>query len=156
MVGYDGTILQSQEGYTTRVIDSYTTSPLLEIAGYREGNTVHKWILGSSFQVLYQSYVITDAIPPGQSGTPAFSLRQNYPNPFNPSTTIGYTLARRSHVTLSVYNTLGQQVAALINENQESGSHEVRFDGSGLASGVYFYRIQAGDFVQTKRLILLR
>ena len=156
MVGYDGTILQSQEGYTTRVIDSYTTSPLLEIAGYREGNTVHKWILGSSFQVLYQSYVITDAIPPGQSGTPAFSLRQNYPSPFNPSPMIGYTLARRSHVTLSVYNTLGQQVAALINENQESGNHEVRFDGSGLASGVYFYRIQAGDFVQTKRLILLR
>jgi hypothetical protein len=85
-----------------------------------------------------------------------FVLSQNYPNPFNPSTTIGYGLPRSSYVTLSVYNTLGQQIAVLFRGNQEAGYHEVRFDGPGLASGVYFYRLEAGGFVQTKSLLLLR
>ena len=84
-----------------------------------------------------------------------FKLEQNFPNPFNPSTTIRYALPGRSHVTLSVFTTLGQQVATLINESQDAGYHEVRFDGTGLASGVYFYRIQAGDVVRTKKLLLL-
>jgi hypothetical protein len=86
----------------------------------------------------------------------AFLLYQNYPNPFNPATSIRYGLSAKSHVTLLVFNTLGQQVASLVNETQESGYHEVKFDGSSLASGVYFYRLQAGTFVQTKRLLLLR
>ena len=95
-----------------------------------------------------------------QKQTTSFSgktrLEQNYPNPFNPSTTISYALTTRSHVTLTVFNTLGQQVAARINESQEAGYHDVRFDGSGLASGVYFYRLQAGDFVQAKKFVILR
>jgi len=82
-------------------------------------------------------------------------LHQNFPNPFNPSTTIRYGLPVRSHLTLTVFNTLGQQVAVLQNGEQGAGYHEVRFDGSGLSSGVYFYRIQAGDFVQTRTLLLL-
>jgi photosystem II stability/assembly factor-like uncharacterized protein len=85
-----------------------------------------------------------------------FRLEQNYPNPFNPSTTIRYGLPSRSHVTLSVFNTLGQQVGVLQNGEQEAGYHEVQFNGSGLSSGVYFYRIQAGSFVQTRKLLLLR
>jgi Sulfatase-modifying factor enzyme 1/Secretion system C-terminal sorting domain len=85
-----------------------------------------------------------------------FSLYQNYPNPFNPSTVIRYGLANKSNVTLTVFNTLGQQVALLQNGGQEAGYHEVKFDGNRLSSGVYFYRVQAGDFVQTKRLLLIR
>jgi hypothetical protein len=85
-----------------------------------------------------------------------FHLAQNYPNPFNPTTSIRYALPRRSHVTLAVYSTLGQQVATLVSETQDGGYHEVWFDGSGLASGVYFYRIVAGTFVETKRLLILR
>ena len=83
-------------------------------------------------------------------------LMQNYPNPFNPSTTIRYGLPNSSHVTLTVFNTLGQQVGLLQNGEQEAGYHEVRFDGKNLSSGVYFYRIKAGDFVATKRLLLLK
>jgi hypothetical protein len=85
-----------------------------------------------------------------------FSLSA-HPNPFNPSTTIHYSLPNRSPVTLRVFNTLGQEVAQLVNDGMDAGYHEVRFDAaSGLSSGVYLYRIQAGDFVQTKRLLLLR
>jgi len=85
-----------------------------------------------------------------------FALGQNYPNPFNPSTTIKYELPRTSQVTLNVYDILGRQVSVLVNERREAGVHEVKFDGRGLSSGVYFYRIQAGEFVATQRLLLLR
>lgn len=83
-------------------------------------------------------------------------LYQNYPNPFNPSTIIRYALPRRSHVSLAVFNTLGHQVAQLVNGEEEAGFHEVKFDGSGLASGVYFYTMQAGRFVETCKLVLLK
>jgi hypothetical protein len=85
-----------------------------------------------------------------------FGLDQNYPNPFNPSTTIRYAIPERVHVTLSIFNTLGQQVAVLVNENQEAGYHDVRFDGSGVASGVYYYRIQAGGYVKTMKMLTVR
>jgi hypothetical protein len=84
------------------------------------------------------------------------SLDQNYPNPFNPSTTIRFGVPVRSHVTLTILNILGQQMAQLVDDNKEAGYHEVRFEASGLSSGAYFYRIQAGDFVQTRRLLLLK
>jgi hypothetical protein len=92
-----------------------------------------------------------------EKGIPTdFALQQNYPNPFNPSTTIQYGLPHASFVTLTVYNSVGQQVAQLVNEQQQAGYHDIVFRGDGLASGVYFCRLQAGDFVQTKKLMLLR
>ena len=84
------------------------------------------------------------------------TLDQNYPNPFNPTTTIRYALPQPSHVTLTVFNMLCQEVANLVDENQEAGYHEVRFDASGLASGVYFYRLRAGEFVQSRTLVLVK
>jgi hypothetical protein len=85
-----------------------------------------------------------------------YVLDQNYPNPFNPSTTIRYGLPHKSAVQLTVFNTLGQQVAQLVNVEMEAGYHEMRFDGTGLSSGVYFYRLQAEDFVETRKLLLCR
>ncbi len=84
-----------------------------------------------------------------------FYLRQNYPNPFNPSTVIEYGLSTKQQVFLTVHNVLGQQVATLVDAVQEPGTHTVRFDATGLPSGVYFYRLKTADFVQTRRLVLL-
>jgi hypothetical protein len=86
----------------------------------------------------------------------AFGLEQNYPNPFNPSTTIRYALPHRSHVTLTVFSILGQQITTLVNGDIDAGYHTVQFDGSELASGVDLYRMQAGNFVQTRKLLLVR
>jgi hypothetical protein len=83
-------------------------------------------------------------------------LLQNYPNPFNSSTTISYDLPARSHVTLKIFNVLGQEVATLVNGNPEAGRHQVRWDAAGMASGVYLYRLKANAFIETRKLILLR
>jgi hypothetical protein len=103
-----------------------------------------------------QEEQITVDVNPGMAMVTAYELEQNFPNPFNPSTTIRYGLPGRVHMTLTVFNTLGQQITTLIQGVQGPGFHEVSFDGSNLPSGVYFYRLQAGDFTQTKRFVLVR
>ncbi|MBK9097155.1 MAG: T9SS type A sorting domain-containing protein [bacterium] len=85
-----------------------------------------------------------------------FSLSQNFPNPFNPSTVIGYQLPVSSNVTIKVYDPLGREVTTLVNEEKSAGSYEVSFNASHLSSGLYFYRLQVGSFVETKKMILLR
>ena len=87
-----------------------------------------------------------------------FELEQNYPNPFNPSTTINYNIPKTSQVTLTVYNILGGVVKTLVNNEQPPGNYSVRFIAGSkqMASGVYFYRLQAGSFVRTKKMILLQ
>ncbi|MDE3058376.1 MAG: T9SS type A sorting domain-containing protein [Bacteroidota bacterium] len=85
-----------------------------------------------------------------------YSLEQNFPNPFNPSTTIRYGLPEQTHVTLEIFNALGQQVAKMVEQEEPAGMHEVTFDGSKLASGVYFYTLRAGKFIETKKLVILK
>ncbi|MBP3191452.1 starch-binding protein [Natronogracilivirga saccharolytica] len=85
-----------------------------------------------------------------------FGLDQNYPNPFNPVTTIRYQVPESANVTLEVYDVTGQRVATLVNESREAGVHTVEFDATRLASGVYIYRMHAGDFVQSKKLMLVK
>ena len=91
------------------------------------------------------------------AGVPSeFALEQNYPNPFNPTTNIQFSIVNRQLAIVKVYDVLGQEVATLLNEVKDPGTYTVQFDGSGLSSGVYFYRLQAGEFVATKRLLLLK
>ena len=85
-----------------------------------------------------------------------FDLRQNYPNPFNPSTVISYQLTVDSKVSLKIFDILGNEVAVLVQEEQKFGSYEVKFNATGLASGTYIYRLIAGDFVSTKKMIVLK
>jgi hypothetical protein len=85
-----------------------------------------------------------------------FTLVQNYPNPFNPSTSIKYSLAAQSLVSLKVYDILGSEVATLVNTVQGTGAYEVNFNASNLASGLYFYTLKAGNFTSTKKMMLLK
>ncbi len=86
----------------------------------------------------------------------AFALEQNYPNPFNPSTMISYQLPASSNVSLKVFDMLGKEVATLVNARQEAGAYTVNFNANQLSSGVYFYRLQAGNFVATKKMMLVK
>jgi len=115
-------------------------------------------IAGSNGTVLRYRPLVVGAVREreAEQASRGWALWQNYPNPFNPATTIRYALPHSSKVLLAVYNTLGQQVATLVDGSQEAGYHDVRFDGSRLSSGMYFYRLQAGSFVETKKLLILR
>jgi hypothetical protein len=107
----------------------------------------------------------TELPPPSPEGNPAlaelpipteYRLEQNYPNPFNPSTTIRYALPEASYATLKIYDVLGQEIATLVNGVEEAGYKSVTFDAGKLSSGIYFYRLQSGYYVDTKKLLLLR
>ncbi len=86
----------------------------------------------------------------------SYNIYQNYPNPFNPSTTIRYSLPKNDFVNLVIYNTLGQKVSTLVNEYQTSGKYSVQFNASNLPSGVYFYKIESGNFIKVNKMLLLR
>lgn len=107
------------------------------------------------------SLIVTVVVPTGVANHSAvipteFALHQNYPNPFNPSTIIKYDVAQTEYVTLRVYDTNGRVIAVLLNEQKAPGQYLVSFDAGGLRSGVYFYRLQAGSYSQTRKLILMR
>lgn len=99
----------------------------------------------------------TDILPDENTGAPvAYKLMQNYPNPFNPATRIRFTIPERAHVTLKVYNILGQEVATLLNEELSAGNYVSLFEANTLSSGVYFYKLQAGSFSQVKKMLLMK
>jgi hypothetical protein len=126
-----------------------------------EGGMFQMWFDGEKYLPLFGARVGTSwarstavfeewPVPTG------FVLDQNYPNPFNPVTKIRFTIVDRQLTIVSVYDLLGREVATLVNEVKDPGTYEVVFDASGLASGVYLYRLTAGDYVQARRLVLLR
>jgi len=86
----------------------------------------------------------------------SFELLQNYPNPFNPSTSIDYSIAERSNVSIKVYDVLGNEIATLVNTTQDAGKHSINFDASDIASGLYLYKLTAGNFTSTKKMMLLK
>ena len=110
---------------------------------------------GSAY--IYSGFSGAVSVENEMAGLPAeFSLSQNYPNPFNPVTVIEYVLPKAGEVSLIVYNLSGHEVTRLINKNIPAGHHQVIWDASNVSSGIYFYRIQAGDFVQTRKMVLLK
>ncbi|MBI4535293.1 MAG: T9SS type A sorting domain-containing protein [Ignavibacteriae bacterium] len=108
-----------------------------------------------SFQVFLRKTLTS--VGEGETGVASsFKLSQNFPNPFNPGTKIDYTVSKSGPVSIKVYNMLGQEVATLLDQDLSPGQYQVTFDGSALASGVYMYRMQAGSFVESKKMILLK
>jgi hypothetical protein len=96
-----------------------------------------------------------DAVSDGEKIV-LYSLKQNFPNPFNPYTTIEYSIAKAGLVEIEVIDILGRRLKTLVNEFQNRGKHQVNFDASEFSSGIYFYRIRSGEFVQTKKMLLLK
>jgi uncharacterized protein YlxW (UPF0749 family) len=85
-----------------------------------------------------------------------YSLSQNYPNPFNPVTKINYALPKTGHVTMKIYDVTGREIQTLVNDIKQAGNYTVDFNGANLSSGVYFYKIQSGDFISVKRMVLIK
>jgi len=98
---------------------------------------------------------ITD-VGENSSNPTVFKLYDNYPNPFNPSTSIRYSIPEGSFASIKIYNSLGSEVATLVNETKPAGTYEVEFNASDLSSGIYYYTLQAGSFSETKKMILLK
>jgi len=142
----DGTSwVQKNEGMGRQQINSlYTTSDYI-YAG-TQGSSVWRRPLSDIISVNKHGISVPET----------YSLSQNYPNPFNPSTTIDYQLPKSGFVKISVFDVLGQEVKVLTNEFKQAGSYYVKFDAGELPSGVYFYKIQSGDFTSTKKLTLIK
>ncbi|MBT8349182.1 MAG: T9SS type A sorting domain-containing protein, partial [Sulfurovum sp.] len=127
---------------------------LKEIVGGMEVGS-HRIVSGKDI-VISNEEVSLLKITKQQALPTQYSLEQNYPNPFNPSTTIKFSLPEAANVRLTIYNTLGEKVSELVNRNLDAGYHRIEFDASQFASGVYLYRIKANDFVETKKMILMK
>jgi hypothetical protein len=109
-------------------------------------------------RIIYElrSQMITGISDKPATSPTGYSLLQNYPNPFNPNTIIRYQVKRDENVTIKIYNTFGQEISTLVNEEKNAGAYEVTFNAINISSGIYFYQIKAGSFVQTKKMVLLK
>jgi hypothetical protein len=152
-VNAGGNIHSSSTGY------KLSGSAAQPVTGHNSGDSNHSY---AGFWNPWLRQVSTDVEEEENETLPlTFSLSQNYPNPFNPQTVIEYALPHESHVNILVYNILGQKVKVLKDEVEEAGHKIVTWDGkdetgSEVASGIYFYRIQVGDFVKCKKMLLLK
>ena len=150
----------AQGNVRPRTVTNFEFTPT-DTGRYVIQHTVH----GFSSTLIVEDPIVT-AIATRKGLPSQFAVSQNYPNPFNPSTTIRYELPRQSHVVLKIFSMLGQEVATLVDEQKSASRYEVRWDAGGFASGVYFYRLQArsrqdrdgqaGEFVQTRKLVIVR
>lgn len=151
--GVGGGVTDGVTGLTTSQMSGTTASE--HMTGFDFAET---WKLSSGYPALYwQKTEVSTSISDSETELPSrFVLRQNYPNPFNPVTVIPMELPESAIVKLEVYNSLGQKVAILVNEYLPAGTHTINFEAQHLASGVYLYRMHAGEFIQTKRMLLLK
>ncbi|TFB11225.1 T9SS type A sorting domain-containing protein [Candidatus Marinimicrobia bacterium MT.SAG.2] len=124
-----------------------------------DGTSYHLWYTGlasgQKFQIGYATSISVGIADEGVVPE-KYELSQNYPNPFNPETVIRYSIPKAEEVSLVVYNLIGEEVAHLIDERKPAGSYTVKWNASNISSGIYFYRLQAGDFVLTRKMVLLK
>lgn len=157
VVGNYGTIFQTSDFGNSWVIQQQIVvdqrPPILESIFMVKEN--EGWIVGEDGLILKYKGDITN-IESSFEVTPSdFKLFQNYPNPFNPTTTISFQLPEQSEVTIKVFNLLGREVATLLDEIKPAGLHKIEFNASELTSGIYFYQLRAGDYIETRKFILL-
>ncbi|NNJ52873.1 MAG: T9SS type A sorting domain-containing protein, partial [Ignavibacteriaceae bacterium] len=154
-VGYFGTILRTTEGGDNWVSQtSGTTNPLIGVSFTDVNNGTAVGGIGTILKTTtggatYIQETDNRDIPAN------YYLSNNYPNPFNPSTKIKYSIPQSSNVVIKVFDVLGNEIETLVNEEKPAGTYELTWYAEGLPSGVYFYRIQAGSFVETKKMVLI-
>lgn len=152
-------VTKAQDGFAEFVANiNYVTTDVPDTCNINVSITGYGYTPGSSFIIDDLSFgaLATSVDAAGSVVPTVFELSQNYPNPFNPSTLIQYSIPRSSQVRLTVYDMLGREVASLVDAEQAAGTYRARFDGSSLASGTYFYRLQAGEYNQTRKFLLMR
>jgi photosystem II stability/assembly factor-like uncharacterized protein len=167
--GENGTVMYTTNGGSTWVQDpelgDLTTNHIISVAKL-DSNTASALIvssLGGEAALADTTFILTVSSEPivgidvEHNLPPAtFNIFQNFPNPYNPTTIINYQVADAGFVTLKVYDVIGNEVASLVNENKGQGSYIIMFDATNLPSGIYFYRLQAGSFVETKKMVLMK
>jgi hypothetical protein len=156
IVSNDGFILSTTNGGDSWTAQSPAGQCTLHSTFFLDNNS--GWVVGSGGTVLKTRIENINSVNDKDHGQLArtFGLSQNYPNPFNPSTIITFSLPTRSFVSLKVFDGLGREIGILVNKELVAGTYTVKWNASGMASGVYFYRLHAGTFTESKKLILLR
>ncbi len=169
-VGQGGVMIRTTNGGTNWILQQEPMSKFFRSVFFLDDKT--GWLVGNGGAILSTKTAgeVTTTVLDNKYNIPnTFSLSQNYPNPFNPTTKIEYTIptspqtplfnkerGRGEVIILKIYDILGREIKTLVNKQQPPGNYEVTFDGSEFASGVYFYRLQVGNYSQTKKLILLK
>jgi photosystem II stability/assembly factor-like uncharacterized protein len=156
VVGFGGTILRTTNGGTTWTEQTSGTNNWLSSVSFTDAD--NGWAVGWNGTILHTTNGGVSFIEEEQiDEVPrTYFLSNNFPNPFNPSTKIKYSVPQSSNIILKVFDVLGNEIETLVDEEKPAGKYEVEFDASTLTSGVYFYQLDAGDFVQTKKMILLK
>jgi len=165
-LAFDGQFLWSSDNEFAEIhkirISDFTIVETISAPGgdYPNGLTwdgQYLWVANNDTDSLYQLDVSGGTAIENEDQLPLkFSLSQNYPNPFNPTTKIKFTIPQTGFTSLKVYDVLGNEVTTLVNEEKPAGEYEVEFDANTLTSSVYFYRLRAGEFIQTKKMILIK
>lgn len=156
-LGASGTVKRSLDnGATWTVMTTGGVTGLFHMELAYISSMVYAYAMNDAGAVIRLIDNLTGVEENGQNLPNEYKLAQNYPNPFNPTTTINYSLPIASHVTVKIYDVLGNEVKTLVDESKLIGNHSVSFDASGLASGVYFYTIKAGDFYDSKKMSLVK
>ncbi|MCB0293282.1 MAG: T9SS type A sorting domain-containing protein, partial [Calditrichaeota bacterium] len=152
-VGSNGTVYATANGGQNWALQ--TTPVLNDLNDIFFVNPGRGWAIGNGGVILSRG-PLTGIADDGLSPAVSYGLGQNYPNPFNPSTTISFRIPQAQQVQLTVYNLLGQEIAVLKNETMPAGEHHLVFDAQQLTTGIYFYELQAGDYRELRRMVLMR